>query len=75
MKLSVSLGEEDVAFIDEYAARADVPSRSAVVHRALDLLRATQLEDAYREAWEDWIESEEAEAWESTAGDGVPAAR
>ncbi|WP_158888746.1 antitoxin [Amycolatopsis anabasis] len=71
MKLSVSLAEEDVAFIDDYAAKSNVPSRSAVIQRAVELLRASQLEDAYREAWEEWSADEDARAWESAVGDGV----
>ncbi|HKS48697.1 MAG TPA: antitoxin [Amycolatopsis sp.] len=74
MKLSVSLGEEDVAFLDEYAAQANVGSRSAVLHRAIELLRASQLESAYQAAWEEWAaDPGEAEAWDVTVGDGVAA--
>ncbi|WP_285487119.1 antitoxin [Amycolatopsis taiwanensis] len=72
MKLSVSLGEDDVAFIDEYAAQRSVGSRSAVLHRAIELLRASELESAYQAAWEEWAE-DEAAAWEVTTGDGVAA--
>ena len=72
MKLSVSLGEEDVAFLDEYAARTNVGSRSAVLHRAIDLLRTSQLEDAYQAAWDEWS-GDEAEAWDAVVSDGVAA--
>ena len=72
MKLSVSLGEEDVAFLDRYAAEAKIGSRSAVLHRAIDLLRASELETAYQAAWDEWAE-EEAPVWEITVGDGVTA--
>lgn len=70
MKLSVSLGEEDVAFLDEYATQTQAGSRSAVLHRAIELLRASQLENAYQAAWEEW-EVEEGELWEPTVGDGL----
>jgi Arc/MetJ-type ribon-helix-helix transcriptional regulator len=72
MKLSVSLSHEDVAFIDDYAAKANVPSRSAVLHRAVELLRAAELEDSYREAWDEWSAGEDA-GWEATAADGLAA--
>jgi antitoxin MazE9 len=72
MKLSVSLGEEDVTFIDEYAAQQRIGSRSAVLQRAIELLRASELESAYQAAWEEWSE-DDAAAWESTTGDGVTA--
>jgi Arc/MetJ-type ribon-helix-helix transcriptional regulator len=70
MKLSVSLTDEDVAFVDEYAAHAGVPSRSAVIHQAISLLRSADLEDAYAAAWEDWDTGGDAELWDSTAPDG-----
>ena len=67
MKLSVSLPEADVAFLDEYAARTQAGSRSAVLHQAVDLLRTSQLEHAYQAAWDEWA----GEA--SWGGDGVAA--
>jgi hypothetical protein len=69
MKLSVSLSELDVAFLDQYARQHDVDSRSAVVQRAVVLLRASELSDDYAAAWEEW--EPEAEAWESTVADGL----
>ena len=71
VKLSVSMVEEDVAFIDEYAKAHKAPSRSAVLHEAVDLLRASQLSDAYAAAWQEWDSSEDAEDWETTVGDGI----
>jgi len=71
MKLSVSLGEDDVRFLDEYATAHGAASRSAVVQRAVALLRANELSDAYVQAWDEWSDSGDAAAWESTAGDGV----
>jgi Arc/MetJ-type ribon-helix-helix transcriptional regulator len=53
MKLSVSLPDDDVAFIDEYAARTGSPSRSAVLHRAVELLRMADMEGPYAEAWQE----------------------
>jgi Arc/MetJ-type ribon-helix-helix transcriptional regulator len=71
MKLSVSLPEDDVTFVDEYARRRGSSSRSSVVHRAIELLRMAELEDAYVDAWDEWEQSGEAEHWDSTAGDGI----
>jgi Arc/MetJ-type ribon-helix-helix transcriptional regulator len=70
VKLSVSLAEEDVEFIDQYAGEHGVESRSAVVQRALALLRANALGDDYAEAWDEWSASE-ADLWETTAADGL----
>ncbi len=72
MKLSVSLPDEDVAFLDAYGKKRGIPSRSAVLHSAIRALRASELGAAYEDAWGEWEESEEG-AWESTAADGLTA--
>jgi Arc/MetJ-type ribon-helix-helix transcriptional regulator len=71
MKLSVSLPDEDVEFLDRYAAERQIGSRSAAVQRAIRMLRASELGAAYEEAWDDWSVEGEADAWESTTGDGL----
>lgn len=71
MKLSVSLPDEDVEFLDEYAEAQGFASRSAVVHRAVRLLRATQLGNAYAEAWGAWTESGEEDLWGGAGADGL----
>jgi Arc/MetJ-type ribon-helix-helix transcriptional regulator len=72
MKLSVSLPDEDVEFLDAYGRTQGIGSRSAVLHRAVRLLRATELTADYETAWQDWADSGEAAAWETTARDGMP---
>lgn len=71
MKLSVSLPDEDVEFLDEYADRHGIGSRSGAVKRAVRLLRASQLGPAYEEAWSAWSDTSDADLWEAAAGDGV----
>lgn len=71
MKVSVSLPEEDVAYLDAYARERGIESRSAVLHRAVRLLRASELGEAYRAAWDEWATSEEADLWESVTADGL----
>jgi Arc/MetJ-type ribon-helix-helix transcriptional regulator len=70
VKLSVSLPDEDVEFLDTYAAKHGMPSRSAAVQRAVDLLRTEDLGPAYADAWETWA-AEEAGVWEATIADGL----
>lgn len=70
MKLSVSLPDEDVAFLNAYA-QAHALSRSAAVHHAIRELRAGQLADAYGQAWEEWTDSGAAHRWDAVAGDGL----
>lgn len=71
MKVSVSLPEDDLAFVDDYASRTGAPSRSSVLHRAISLLRMAELEEAYEEAWREWEDSADAQDWEATTGDGI----
>lgn len=71
MKVSVSLPDEDVEFLDAYADSQGITSRSAVVHKAVRLLRASELGPAYEDAWEEWSSGDEGRAWESTASDGL----
>jgi len=72
MKVSVSLPADDVEFLDEYARRQGIQTRSAALHRAVRLLRASGLGAEYEHAWEEWAESGEADLWDATAGDGLP---
>jgi Arc/MetJ-type ribon-helix-helix transcriptional regulator len=73
MKLSVSLPDEDVEFLDQYARTQGYDSRSAVVHKAVRLLRASELGGDYADAWNEWSESGNAEAWDTVVGDGLVA--
>ena len=73
MKVSVSLPAEDIQFLDQYAESQRFPSRSAVLHQAVRLLRGAQLGPAYEDAFVEWEESGEALAWDQTAGDGARA--
>ena len=71
MKISVSLPNEDVEFLDEYAETQGYASRSAVVHTAVRILRSSKLGDAYAAAWQEWKDSDEAEIWDTASGDGL----
>ena len=69
MKVSVSLPDDDVEFLDAYAVSQGLPSRSAVVHKAVRLLRGIELGPAYEEAFVTWEESEDAGDWDTTTSD------
>jgi Arc/MetJ-type ribon-helix-helix transcriptional regulator len=69
MKVSVSLPEEDVEFLDSYVKDHAVGSRSAVLHEAVDLLRAAQLAGAYEDAWASWASSDDSEAGDAAIAD------
>jgi hypothetical protein len=71
MKLSVSLSDEDIAVLDAYIRRTGLPSRSAGLQRAVQMLRYPELEEGYAEAWAQWSANEDAGLWESTVGDGL----
>ena len=71
MKISVSLPEEDVAFLDAYAQEAEGLSRSAAVHDAIALLRTARLMTDYAQAFDEWIDSGEAAVWDAVVADGM----
>jgi len=71
VKLSVSIPDDDIEFIDQYAEEHGVESRSGVLHRAIGLLRASQLGKEYERAWAEWAGSSDVDAWDATAADGL----
>jgi Arc/MetJ-type ribon-helix-helix transcriptional regulator len=71
VKLSVSLPEDDVRFLDAYVTERGIGSRSAAVHEAVGRLRADGLETEYEMAWQEWEIAEDSPLWETTAGDGL----
>ncbi|MFV0258811.1 MAG: ribbon-helix-helix domain-containing protein [Acidimicrobiales bacterium] len=72
MKVSVSLPDEDVAYLDAYARDRGLQSRSAALHRAVRLLRASELGAAYEDAWAEWATSDDAELWDADLGGTDP---
>ena len=71
MKVSVSLPEADVHFLDEFAEIHGLESRSAALQRAVRTLRTLTLSDHYRAAWDEWTSSDDSQLWESIASDGL----
>ena len=69
MKVSISLPDKDIAFIDRQIADHGEPSRSAVIRKALRRLRADSLKKAYLQRWSEW--DEEDDIWDVTVGDGL----
>jgi hypothetical protein len=66
-KLSISLPDDDVVFLDEL----DAGSRSAAIHAAIEVARSMRLVDDYTAAYDEWVSSGEAEVWEAVIGDGL----
>lgn len=71
MKLSVSLPSEDVEYLDVYTKTQGLGSRSAALHKAVRLLRASELGAAYEDAWTEWAASEDSELWDEATADGI----
>jgi Arc/MetJ-type ribon-helix-helix transcriptional regulator len=69
MKISVSLPDDDIRFLDERGSG----NRSAVLHEAVELLRRRDLSTQYAEAFTEWNESGEATVWEQSSADGLSA--
>ena len=69
VKVSVSLPDEDVDFLDRYADDHGLGSRSAAVHAAVRSLRSEGLTSAYETAF---TNADDGLAdWDVTVGDGV----
>ncbi|MBK5223379.1 MAG: antitoxin [Acidimicrobiia bacterium] len=71
MKLSVSLSDEDVEYLDAYTESQGLQSRSAALQKAVRLLRASELGAAYEGAWLEWAESDDGELWDAATADGL----
>jgi Arc/MetJ-type ribon-helix-helix transcriptional regulator len=71
MKVSISLPDEDLAFLDQYTKDSGLDSRSAALQKAIRLLRSAELSAAYAAAWEEFDSKGEAALWEATVGDGI----
>jgi Arc/MetJ-type ribon-helix-helix transcriptional regulator len=70
MKISMSLPDEDVVFLDAYAEAKGLPSRSAALHKAVRLLRASGLASAYEAASLEW-DDDDGSMWDVTTSDGL----
>jgi len=57
--------------LTEYAGQEGFQSRSAVLHKAVRLLRASGLGGAYERAWDEWADTNDGKTWEATVGDGL----
>lgn len=71
VKLSASLPAADVAYLERYATRHRLPSRSATLHAAVQALREHELEAQYVEAYREWEDSGEAAVWDVAVADGI----
>jgi Arc/MetJ-type ribon-helix-helix transcriptional regulator len=69
MKVSVSIPDEDVQFLDNYTKNHRIASRSAALHRAIRLLRASELTDAYADAFTEWANDPTNDAWDIAVAD------
>ncbi|WP_217178601.1 type II toxin-antitoxin system ParD family antitoxin [Streptomyces sp. AC495_CC817] len=67
LKVSLSLSESDLAFLDTEAVSGRYPSRSAAVQDAVRLLRESRLADAYAEAFGEGYDPD----WDVVAADGL----
>lgn len=65
-KLSVSVPEGLVRFVDDYRREHGISTKSQVVTRALELLRASDLEQAYARAAHELDRD-----WDVVASDGL----
>lgn len=72
-KVSISLSDEDIAYLDGEVVEGRFASRSAAAQHAIHLLRESALADAYAEAYGAWDDADESSLWDAATGDGVTA--
>jgi putative addiction module CopG family antidote len=71
MKVSVSIPDDDAAYLDSQVTGGRFSSRSAAVHAAIKSLRSRDLEAQYAEAFRDWHDSGEQAVWDTAIADGL----
>ena len=69
MKVSVSVPDDDIEFLDSYVKTHRVASRSAALQRAIRLLRASELTDAYAAAFAEWADDPSTDVWDAATAD------
>ncbi|HLP24021.1 MAG TPA: antitoxin [Microbacteriaceae bacterium] len=72
MKLSVSLGESEVEYLDDLTSRGAFATRSAALAAAVRALRERELLPDYLEMFESDEYLIEAADWDITVRDGLP---
>lgn len=70
MKISVSLPDDDLSYLDAQTESGAFASRSAAIHAGIRALRDADAADAYTRAWDEW-QNDDGAAWDATLGDGV----
>lgn len=71
MKISISLEEKDLTFLDKYASAHSLETRSAAMRKAIDALRKEELAWQYEQAFSEWEGSENQKFWDRFSGDGI----
>ncbi|MGO1591842.1 MAG: ribbon-helix-helix domain-containing protein [Ancrocorticia sp.] len=63
MEISVNLSEADIDTLDQYAAQAELSSRSAALRQAIRLLHTEELTAEYVTAYAEWDQTVGSELW------------
>ncbi len=70
-KLSISVKDNWLSFIEEYQKNYNIKSRSEVLERGLAALKQLELQDQYHLAYKEWFNSDENDIWDLTTADGI----
>ena len=71
MKVSVSLPDEDVEFLDRYAASSGHRLSIRRTPQGRPPAQGDGVGPAYEQAWADWASDDDSDLWETTTGDGL----
>lgn len=69
--VTVSIPPAQLAFLDAYTAHHAGATRESAVQDAIALLRQVDLEAQYEQADAEWLDSDDAAAWEAVIADGL----
>lgn len=70
---SISLSEQDDLFLATYVRNHPGHSRSSAIAKAIESMRHQMVADEHLAATREWTDSEDAELWDRTTGDGISA--
>ena len=69
--INVRIDSGLASFMQDYKIKKGISTKSEVVERALKALRDIELKNAYEQAMQEWVDSEEHELWDKTVADGL----
>jgi Arc/MetJ-type ribon-helix-helix transcriptional regulator len=71
MKISISLQDEVVEYVDSCVKLQRAANRSAAIQKAIRLMKMMEMAPQYQAEWQEWEKSEDAGLWDNALSDGL----